>query len=242
MRMQAAYYRELLEPRQLDVVMVSLAESSLRVAGTNLDAARVKSELAKARRGVEACIRDFPAFLSSLAPIDLPATVSPIARRMANAARRAGVGPMAAVAGAIAEEVAWSLRPSSPEVLVENGGDLFCIVQQPRLIALAVGNTSFQAVVALRLDPKLGPCGVASSSGTAGGSLSFGRADLITIVARTGALADAVATAAGNRAVHANAIGDCVEFAVSIEGVLGAIAIVNNTIALRGDLDVVSVN
>lgn len=236
------HYRELLEPRDLQAVVVSLAESNLRVAGTSIDAERVRSALADARSGVEACIRDFPSFLSSLQPIDLPPTMPAIARQMAHAGRCAGVGPMAAVAGAIAESVAWTLRRGSPELIVENGGDLFCIVRRPRIIGLAVGNGAFDAVLGLRLHPGLGPCGIASSSGTAGGSLSFGRADLVTIVARNGALADAVATAAGNLALHADAIGDCVDFAVSVDGVLGAIAVMGDSIALRGDLDVVSLH
>lgn len=149
---------------------------------------------------------------------------------------------MAAVAGAIAEAVAWELATTSAEVLVENGGDLFCIVRRPRLVALAKGSSTFEVPLGLFIDPKSGPCGIASSSGTAGGSLSFGRADLVTIVARTGALADAVATAAGNRAVDEASVQSCVDFALSIEGVLGAIVITGNSIALRGDLDLVDLS
>ena len=94
--------------------------------------------------------------------------------------------------------------------------DLFCIVRQPRLVALVQGSSTFEAVLGLRLDPKHGPCGIASSSATAGESLSFGRANLMTVVARTGALADAVATAAGNRALQEKSLQHCVDFALSI--------------------------
>lgn len=237
-----ADYRELLDPHQLEVAVISQAESNLRVAATSLDLALARTALAKARNGVEACIENFPSFLSSLAPLQLPRTVPAIGLRMAEAARRAGVGPMAAVAGAIAEDVAWALRSRSLEVLVENGGDLFCIVKEPRLIALVVGSASFETILALRIHPKQGPCGVASSSGTAGQSISLGRANLVTVVARTGALADAVATATGNRAHDRCALGECVNFAVSIPGVLGAIAVMDGEIAIRGNLDIASLN
>lgn len=121
---QPSHYRELHARRDLDVV-VSVAESNIRVAGTNLNVECVRTTLAKARRGVEECIHGFPPFLTSLTPVELPSTVPAIARRMANAAKRAGVGPMAAVAAAIAETVAWDLVTVSPEVLVENGGGPF---------------------------------------------------------------------------------------------------------------------
>lgn len=238
----SAEYRDLLVPGRLDAGVVRQAESNLRVVATILDLELLRTALARARREVETCIEGSPRFLSSLLPLDLPSSAPAIARQMAQAARLAGVGPMAAVAGAIAEEVAWALRSRSREVLVENGGDLFCIVQRPRLVALIVGSETFDTVLGLRINPRHGPCGIASSSGKAGNSLSFGRADLVTVVARTGALADAVATATGNRALDRGCLEECVRFAISVPDVLGAIVIIDGEVAIRGNLDVVSLN
>jgi hypothetical protein len=106
---------------------------------------------------------------------------------------------MAAVAGAIAEGVGHELLRRSPQVIVENGGDIFIKTNQPRRISLYSGPDSpFSRKLALRVDSSAGSLGVCTSSGTVGHSLSFGRADAVVIIADSIALADAAATAVAN--------------------------------------------
>ena len=239
--MRPSDYRDMLGPGTLQRLEIVLKESSLSIAATRLSRAAAELALARARADVEWAVAEVPGFLASLAPVAVPATARRVTRSMAEAAHLAGVGPMAAVAGAIAEAVARELAGTAPEVIVENGGDLFCIVREPRLVAVAVGNRSLEMPFALRLDPALGPVGIASSSGTAGGSLSLGTADLVCVAAVSGALADAVATAAGNRVKGAGDVAAAVDVALAIPGVHGCLAIAEGRVAVKGALDLVTI-
>lgn len=154
------------------------------------------------RAWCEAC----PDFQHSLVPLPV-ATVPPgapdIVRRMDRAARLAGVGPFAAVAGAIAQAVADDLarrlreQGSEPEVLVENGGDAYLYSQQRRVVAL-LAMPEEGTNVGLAFAPEDFPLSLCASSAAIGHSLSFGRGDLVVVCSRDGALADAMATAYGN--------------------------------------------
>ncbi len=118
---------------------------------------------------------------------------------MAAAAQTAGVGPMAAVAGAIAECVGRELLEFSPEVIVENGGDIFLKVSHRRTVGIFAGDSPLTGRIGIQIEARDTPLGVCTSSGTVGHSLSFGRADAVVVLAPAAALADAAATAIGNR-------------------------------------------
>ena len=157
--------------------------------------------LRSARAGIEAWAAGRPEFLSSLDPLPDDTAAPPVVRAMLRAALAAGVGPMAAVAGAVAEAVGRALAEDfgAREIVVENGGDLWVSVKEPLTVAVYAGLSSLSGTVGLVVDPDRTPCGVASSSGTVGPSLSFGKADAAVAVAADAALADAWATAIGNR-------------------------------------------
>ncbi|MGE4296903.1 MAG: UPF0280 family protein [Desulfovibrionaceae bacterium] len=138
-----------------------------------------------------------PAFGYSLAPVPVPPTAPEIARDMAAAGAACHVGPMAAVAGAVAERVAHALAPSSPNVLVENGGDLFLCSTRERVIGL-LPDPAQEVVLGLRLGPRDFPCSVCASSAVIGHSLSLGQGDLVVVRGASGAYADAAATALCN--------------------------------------------
>ncbi|MEL6640724.1 MAG: UPF0280 family protein [Pseudomonadota bacterium] len=116
----------------------------------------------------------------------------PIARRMADAVRphfSTFVTPMAAVAGAVADEVLSAmLRDHRPQkAYVNNGGD----------IALHVtGDASFCSLGPageITVTPQDSARGIATS-GWQGRSHSLGIADAVTVLARTAAAADVAAT------------------------------------------------
>ena len=122
-----------------------------------------------------------------------------IVRRMAEAGSKFGVGPMAAVAGAIAEAVGRELLGHSPQVSVENGGDIFIKMNELRRVTLYAGPGSpFSKKLGLMVDSSAEPVAVCTSSGTVGHSLSFGRADAVVAIADSAASADAAATAIAN--------------------------------------------
>jgi ApbE superfamily uncharacterized protein (UPF0280 family) len=117
---------------------------------------------------------------------------------MMEATRLAGVGPMAAVAGAVADRVGHLLLENfgCREVVVENGGDIFIRNDRPLVVSVYAGASKLSGRVGLEMPP--GEWGVCTSSGTVGPSLSFGQADAVTVVSADATLADAFATAYGN--------------------------------------------
>lgn len=193
----------------------------------------------KCRQPLEEYIQRDPAFLRALTPYEVPSTAPPLVRDMARAAGAAGVGPMAAVAGAIAECVGRVLARYSKDVVVENGGDIFLRTSRVRRIGIFAGNSPLSYRLALEIRPGYGPLGICTSSGTVGHSTSFGKADAVVILSSSAALADAVATAAANLVQNKEDIQAAVDFALTVPGVTGALAIKDDLLAVRGQVKLV---
>ena len=149
------------------------------------------------RGELKAYIALHPEFGASLSPVDVPPNATAIVRAMAAAARRCNVGPMAAVAGAMAQFVAKRFEELSPNIIVENGGDIALRSTRERVVGLLSDPTS-DTVLGLRLGPTDFPTCICSSSATIGHSLSLGRGELVVVRSRDGCLADAAATALCN--------------------------------------------
>ncbi len=186
---------------------------------------------------LEAYLESNPDFAKSLEPFLLQSTVPDIIRRMVKAGNLAGVGPMAAVAGLIAEETGRFLLNKSPEVIVENGGDIFLKVIQPVSIGIYAGSSPLNGKLALQVNPSQTPLGVCTSSGTFGPSYSMGRADAAVAVSSSCTLADAAATAMGNMVRGDDDLQTALDFAQSVEGISGALVIYSDKIAAWGDLE-----
>lgn len=178
-------------------------------------------------------------FLTALTPHTVLAEAPPIAIMMAEAGRQAGVGPMAAVAGAMSELVGKVISKRSRDVIVENGGDIFLRTSRKRYIGIFAGASPLSNKFALEIRPEHTPLGICTSSGKIGHSLSFGQADAVVILSPSTALADAVATAAGNRVKRASDLEEAVQFAAGIEGVSGALVIFEDRLAVWGQVKLV---
>jgi len=178
-----------------------------------------------------------PQFFSSLEPVQLFEGPK-IALKMAQAANRANVGPTAAVAGAIADEVGQLLLKEFKcnEVVVENGGDIFINCERPITSLIYAGNSPLSNKVALKL-PK-GTWGVCTSSAKLGHSLSFGNADAVTVVCRNATIADAFATAYCNMVKNKNDVEDLLRTAIN-EDVLGVVVIFEDMLGVRGQFEIV---
>jgi ApbE superfamily uncharacterized protein (UPF0280 family) len=191
-----------------------------------------------ARNAVERYILSRPEFQTSLVPIADDPYAPPIVKEMIRDSLLSGVGPMAGVAGAIAEFVARRLQGRSPEIIVENGGDVFLVSAVTRVVALYV-NTEGPRIGIEVTDARAG-CGICSSSAVIGRSLSLGKADLATVVAQSGALSDAAATALGNRVTKVRDIQAALAEINAIPGVLGAVVIADGRIGAAGDVKIVA--
>lgn len=232
-------YRARAEASGLKTFRIELGESNLSISCEHWLAEDALLTLAAERRALETYIGAHPEFLRSLEPVEVMATAPAVVLRMAQAAQTAGVGPMAAVAGALADAVGRFLLRTSREVIVENGGDIFCAVGRPRTVAIDAGPSAFGHPIGLRIRPEMGALGICTSSGTLGESLSFGRADAACVVARSAALADAVATAVGNLVQTGRDIDAALARAMALPGVLGAVLIVGDCLGARGAIELV---
>ncbi|WP_246798142.1 UPF0280 family protein [Alkalibacter rhizosphaerae] len=177
-----------------------------------------------------------PLFKDSLVPLPVDPDDPSMIKKMKEAAFQAGVGPMAAVAGTMAEMVGRKLAKCNPDVIVENGGDLYLSLSTTRRVLIYAGASPLSNRLALEIKPENTPMGICTSSGTFGHSLSFGKADAVVIVSHDTALADAVATATANRIDKISDLEGAVQYASKISNILGIVAIKDDGLALWGDL------
>ena len=216
-----------------------MKETDLHVqAGSDLSP--LTRDMVLEQRGyIEAYIRRFPEFASTLNPWALADPAPAIVGDMIAAGNTAGVGPMAAVAGAIAEHVGRGLLAHTREVIIENGGDIFLQTAEAATVAVWAGHSPLSLRIGIRTGGQNDPIAVCTSSGTVGHSLSFGRADAVCVTARSCALADAAATAIGNRIHSKLDIPTGVELAKRIAGVLGVVIVVADQMGAWGAVEVV---
>jgi len=233
---QPRTYRHWVKDKDLVVFNVVVKETDLYIrARTNLKRKALKLVL-KCRETLERYIERHPSFLTSLEPIAIGDDAPHLVTEMAGAARKAGVGPMASVAGAIAEFVGSQLLAFSPEIIVENGGDIYLNSLGKRLIGIYAGKSPLTGKLGLEINGQDAPLGICTSSGTVGHSLSYGRADAVIVLSPSATLADAAATAIGNRIIQPDDIPRGIELAQSIDGLKGVVIIQDEKVGVWGEV------
>ncbi len=195
------------------------------------------SILVKLRDDLDRHIMEHSDFLYSLTPLEQPDQSPVIAAMMYRASRMTGTGPMAAVAGAVAELTGRELIRSSSSVIIENGGDIWLDVKDTVIASVYSRNIHFRENISIRISPGQMPCSLCTSTSGLGHSLSFGKADSVTIIADDGAIADAVATMACNMVLVEEDMETALNQALSIKGVTGGLIIFRDKLALQGDIE-----
>lgn len=237
-------YRKRIKGEGMVSFAVSLRESDLYIS---VDEASYRPEVEKLAlsllykwRGVlEEYIATDPEFARTLRPHPVSQSSPRIVRMMAAAAARADVGPLAAVAGAVAEIVGRGLLRYTREVIVENGGDIFIRTDRPVTVGIFAGPSPLSEKVGIRLYPEQGIRGICTSSATVGPSLSFGKADAAVVLSTNAALADAAATALGNRVHSHTDIAPALQQICGIRGVRGALVIQGDKLGVMGELELI---
>lgn len=175
---------------------------------------------------LETYIKTHPTFLHTLNPVPVPAEPL-VAKLMAEVAEKADVGPMAAVAGVIADlAVKDMLKAGCEAAVVENGGEISAASNEPIDVAVVAGDEPLSKRFGFRLTEF--PIGVATSSGRFSHAFSFGEAEAATVFCKNAGLADAAATAVCNVVKgedHKGAIQTGIKKALSIEGVEGVLIV-----------------
>jgi len=236
---KARTYRKWVKNEDLIAFEVIEKETDLFISAETDLATNARAAILTHRGDIEKYIKKQPDFYSSLEPVDIRPDAPDIIKAMAAASRKAGVGPMAAVAGAVAEFVGRDLLELTGQVIVENGGDIFIKTLKPRIIGIYAGEKSpFTGKLKLEIAPNENGIGVCTSSGTVSHSLSFGKADAALIISEDTALADAMATAVGNIVKRPDDVEKAVNFGKSIEGVKGILVLIGNKMGSWGEIKI----
>ncbi len=233
-------YRRWVKSDGLVTFEVKEAQTDLFISAAKNLINQARESVLNHREAIQEYIDEYPHFYTSLEPIEVAKDAPRIVRVMADAAKKAGVGPMAAIAGAIAEFVGRDILHFSDEVIIENGGDIFIKTKVKRTLGIYAGESSpFTGNITLEVDPDERGLGVCTSSGTVSHSLSFGKADAALIMSEDTALADAVATATGNIVKNKDYIEKGIDFAKSIDGIKGVLVLVDDKMGSWGNIKIV---
>ena len=195
----------------------------------------VYAMLVNLRRTMDAYLLMDPAYKSALTPYDAGLEAPDILKEMSKVSHKTGIGPMSAVAGAVALKVAEFL--GTKEVIVENGGDIYAKAGSDMDISVFAGQSPLSEKIGLHIPASDFPLGICTSSGTVGPSLSLGRADAMMIVCKDVLLADSYATAMANRIQSVNDLQPVIDRISNTPDILGALAIKDNRLAVCGQYE-----
>jgi ApbE superfamily uncharacterized protein (UPF0280 family) len=231
-------YRNKIFENSLYSFDVIIDQTDLRVSLDGSYEDNVFKSVYKYRRYIENYIKERPDFLSSLKPVDFDELAPPIIKDMIFSSRVVGVGPMASVAGAIAQYVGIDCLDFSKNVIVENGGDIYMnILNNSVIIGVYAGTSPLSYKVRLNINADTTPLGICTSSGSIGHSLSFGKADAVCVVSKSAVLSDAAATYLCNFVQNNDDIERVLDRGIKIEGVIGLVIIKEDRLGVRGEIE-----
>jgi ApbE superfamily uncharacterized protein (UPF0280 family) len=239
-------YRTVFDDEGLCSTLVRVKDTDLQIL-CEKDVSKEAEELAlRYRLQIEEHIRNRAEFATALYPLVEDELALPVVQSMYRAGMAAGVGPMAAVAGTIAEYVGMALlKQGCRELVVENGGDIFMKRDRDAIAAIFAGESPLSMRVGIRIEKNRMPIGICTSSGTIGHSLSFGAADSVTVLASSTPLADAAATRIGNEVGldtdEEAGIQRALEIGQSIEGLSGIVVVRGEKMGAVGDVELVKI-
>ncbi|MCX5854708.1 MAG: UPF0280 family protein [Deltaproteobacteria bacterium] len=239
MKFQERFYRNRVYNKLLKEFNITVRETDLLILSDSDFSDVALTSVYKHRAYIESYIKYHPDFLTSLTPLKDDIFAPDIVRDMLKAANLANVGPMAAVAGAIADYVGRDILLESKNVIVENGGDIFIRTEEQVTVGVFAGDSPLSYKVRIKIRPEQMPLGICTSSGTVGHSFSYGRADAVCILAKTAAIADAAATAIGNIVKQKQDIRKALKRGRKIKELSGILIIVGDQLGACGDIELV---
>ena len=230
-------YRNKIKIDDLTTFHVLIKETDIWVSAIDEFKKETENIVHDLRYKLESYIQAHPDFLTTLEPYPDDIYAPRIVRDMISCSAKAGVGPMASVAGAMAQYIACGLKDLSNQIIIENGGDIYMNVSRDVTVSVFAGASPLSEKVGIVIPKKMMPLGVCSSSGRVGHSLSMGKSDVVCVLSRSAVLADAAATALGNRVKTKKDLRRISEEAASIDGVLGGVAIMDDEMAAWGEVE-----
>ncbi len=240
-------YRKRVQGDGLVSSHICIKETDLHIQAEKGVSERATELVLQYRMQLENYIHKHPEFSRSLLPLPIDTMAPPIVQEMQEAGIGAEVGPMAAVAGSMAYFVGkMLLEEGLDEIIVENGGDIFLHRNRESIIAIYAGDSPLSYKIGIRIHSKQMPCGICTSSGTIGHSLSLGMADSVTVLASSVALADAAATRLGNEVGRAKGRKEGIQKALgkakTIEEIQGVVVICDDVLGAYGEVHLVKLD
>lgn len=196
----------------------------------------VKDFIVEKRQELDAYVARNPDFRTSFEPLKFREDAPEIVKIMSGAAEKADVGPLAAVAGTVSELlVREAARKGVHWIIAENGGDICVYGDHDFAVSVHAGRSPLSDKIGFSLNPGKKTYGVCTSSASVGHSISLGKADAVTVFARSAPVADAFATAIANRV---DAIEDGLDYAKGFVGkeIDGAVVIKDGRLGRIGKL------
>ncbi|MFW5730412.1 MAG: UPF0280 family protein [Desulfonatronovibrionaceae bacterium] len=236
-------YRTICSPRSGETAYQAVVEESdLYIISRGNHARAVLKRLTTIRGWIKAYILAHPGFAESLEPVEYREPCPALIKEMILAGQMFNVGPMAAVAGAIAQDTARHISRVSSEALVENGGDIYIFSTRDRQVAL-LPCPEKGASLGIKVKASDTPCSICSSSSTIGHSLSLGRGSLVSVRAESGAVADAAATALCNMIKSRKSLHKLENKRSELEkkGIQGVFAQAGNDMLVWGNMELVMI-
>ena len=233
---QPRTYRNWVKTGDLVTFNIAVEETDCYISALSNLQSKARKSILKYRAILKKYIASHPLFLATLEPLEVERDAPQIVKAMAEAGFKASVGPMASVAGAIAYFVGEELSRFSPEIIIENGGDIYLKSRQNRIIGIYAGKSPLSGKLGLEIKGREAPIGISTSSGTVGHSLSFGKADAVVVLAENAILSDAIATGIGNLILQEADIASGIERAQKIPGIKGIVIIKGEIMGTWGDI------
>jgi len=239
MKYDERIYRSLINKDNLISYQIKISESDLFISSDTDLSEQAFSSLARHRNSLENYIAKHADFRTSLLPLPEDPLAPPIIRDMLTRSKLCGVGPMASVAGAIAEFVGNDLLAQTENLIIENGGDIFLKSKINQTVSIYAGESALSYKINLLIKYKETPIGICTSSSTVGPSLSFGKADAVCVLSKSATLADAAASAIGNRVKNKKDIKNALNYGIKIPGIRGIVIIIGEDIGAIGEVEFV---
>ena len=233
------FYRAVCNPKGLVKFRVTIEESDLLIIAEKNLKKEVTQELKKQREILKEFIRENPEFYYTFSPLKINSEKE-IIRLMSESSLLTKTGPMASVAGAVAEIIGKKLLLYSSEVIVENGGDIFLKMNREATVGIYAGNSPFSMKIGIKIPPSETPVGIATSSGKIGHSFSYGKADSVTVISSSSTFSDGAATYFGNIVKEPSDFKRVKEELLNFPFIRGILVIVGKELFVWGNIELVS--
>lgn len=244
MTYQPRFYRDFFSDERFRSFSFVVEESDLWVGVDEKSFCKAMPEFCidkvnELRTSIKEYIKIHPEFGSSLSPLDLVSDMPVFAKEMICAGRKAGVGPMATVAGYVAGFLAKQIldKYQPAELVLENGGDIFAKVKRPLSVMIYAGDSPFSGKAGVSVPE--GIYGICTSAGTVGHSYSQGVADGVMVACKDITLADAFATSIANKVKDAGCIDDLISKVENQKEILSCLIICGDKIGICGEFELI---